>query len=146
MPNCKNCHARITKFDTDICPVCGCKNPLEGVTSETVEITSQLDANNPKFKLYRPRLKYVTFMFFVFIGFTGAGFFYMYKKKMGLIWLVANLVFIAAVGSLFAFLSPLGILWSYLIMLFITYAVNIIVGCVYIARHNIKDGHGEFMK
>ena len=39
MPNCRNCGARITKFDKDICPVCGTKNPLQGVGSETMEVT-----------------------------------------------------------------------------------------------------------
>ena len=43
MPNCRNCGARLSKFDTDLCPVCGIKNPLEGTSSETVEITSQID-------------------------------------------------------------------------------------------------------
>ena len=32
MPYCKNCGARITKFEKDICPVCGQKKPLEGAS------------------------------------------------------------------------------------------------------------------
>ena len=43
MPSCRNCGARLSKFDKDICPVCGAKNPLEGVSSETIDITSQID-------------------------------------------------------------------------------------------------------
>ena len=48
MPNCRNCGARLSKFDTDLCPVCGIKNPLEGISSETVEITSQIDLALPE--------------------------------------------------------------------------------------------------
>ena len=41
MPNCRNCGARITKFDKDICPVCGQKNPLMGVdVVKSVEVTN----------------------------------------------------------------------------------------------------------
>ena len=50
MPYCKNCGSRITKFDNDICPICGAKNPLEGVTSDTVEITSELDIHDKENK------------------------------------------------------------------------------------------------
>ena len=46
MPICRNCGARIEKFNKDICPICGEKKPLEGVNSETVEITGQIDPNN----------------------------------------------------------------------------------------------------
>ena len=46
MPYCKNCGARITKFDKDLCPVCGAKKPLEGAHSDTIEITTELNVHN----------------------------------------------------------------------------------------------------
>ena len=46
MPNCRNCGARLSKFDADLCPVCGIKDPLRGVSSETVEITSQIEMSD----------------------------------------------------------------------------------------------------
>ena len=59
MPSCRNCGARLSKFDSDICPVCGTKRPLEGVSSETVEITSQVDLSgfNDGQKVVRRRKK-----------------------------------------------------------------------------------------
>ena len=61
MPNCRNCGARLSKFDTDLCPVCGIKNPLQGTSSETVEITSQIDLSEMKEgqKVLRRRKKFI---------------------------------------------------------------------------------------
>ena len=42
MPKCRNCGTRLTKFDIDICPVCGTKDPLKGVSSDTLEVTSEI--------------------------------------------------------------------------------------------------------
>ena len=70
MPNCRNCGARLSKFDTDLCPVCGIKNPLEGTSSETVEITSQIDLSEMKEgqKVLRRRKKFIAYFFT--LGFT----------------------------------------------------------------------------
>ena len=43
MPNGKNCGARITKFDSDICPVCGFKHPIDVSKEETSDITSSFN-------------------------------------------------------------------------------------------------------
>ena len=82
MPNCRNCGARLSKFDTDLCPVCGIKNPLQGTSSETVEITSQIDLSEMKEgqKVLRRRKKFIAYFFT--LGFTGLPFFYI--KKYGL--------------------------------------------------------------
>ena len=42
MPTCKNCNARITKFDKDRCPVCGFVNPFNLDNGDTVDITSNI--------------------------------------------------------------------------------------------------------
>ena len=78
MPKCKNCGARLSKLDNDICPVCGEKNPLLGVSSETVEITSQLDIQSDEFKDYHPKKRFVAFILSTCLGFTGAPFFYLH--------------------------------------------------------------------
>ena len=71
MPTCRNCGARLSKFDKDICPVCGTPDPLKGVTSETVEITSQVDLSqdpqSPKLKI-RSTSFYDDERFFVLLG------------------------------------------------------------------------------
>ena len=145
MPVCKNCGSRITKFDKDICPICGSKNPLEGVTSETIEITSEIQLGNPDFKNYHFTSRLVTCLLFIFLGVFGTGFFYAKYKKPGLIWLVINMVIIGGFGSLLAFVSPLGILWGYLIPTMACYALNIFMGLYFLLKSNLRDGHGEFM-
>ena len=68
MPKCKNCGSRLTKFDKDVCPVCGTKNPLDGVTSDTVEMTSFINMEqNRDFRVKKKS----TMLFYSFVaGFT----------------------------------------------------------------------------
>ena len=145
MPNCRNCGARITKFDKDICPVCGTKNPLQGVGSDTMEVTSQIDLNNfqegQKVKCRRKKL----LLFFLAFGFTGAPFFYLKKKKAGIFWLVMNLVILAGVFALLFFLAKLHIAIAILVPVLTVYAISGITGAVYNFLPDLRDGEGEFV-
>lgn len=145
MPVCKNCGSRITKFDKDMCPICGSKNPLEGVSSETIEITSEIDLGNPEFKNYHFTSRLITCLLFAIFGVFGCGFFYAEYKKTGLIWLLINAVIIGGIGSLLAFVTPLSILWGYLTPVIVCYACNIAMGLYFLLKSNLKDGNGEFM-
>ena len=144
MPNCKNCGARISKFDKDICPVCGTKNPLEGVSSETVEITSQIDLNNfvEGQKVVCRRKKML--ILFLACGFTAAQFFYLKRKKFAVLWLIINLVIMAAVYFLISmFRSPLAV--CIIVAVLSTYVLNSIMGAIYYFLPDLKDGEGEFV-
>ena len=146
MPYCKNCGARITKFEKDLCPICGQKHPLEGATSDTVEITTDLKIHDKnRQEKYKAHFRLDTFLLFLFVGFTGAGFFYLNFKKRGLIWLICNLVAIAGLTVLFIFLlSPKS--WiTYVAPFAAVYLVNIGVGVYYLCKTDIKDGNGEFI-
>lgn len=143
MPICKNCHARISKFDKDICPVCGEKDPLSGVTSDTIEVTHGFDGSNPEFKKQAPRKKTTTFLYFSTLGWTGLGFFYLRRKMFGIIWLILNLLIIGGVGYLL-FLTPVKA-FGFIISLLISYFVNVCVGLVYRFVSNLKDGVGELI-
>lgn len=146
MPKCRNCGARLSKFDKDVCPVCGTKNPLEGVTSETVEITSQLNIDSEEFETYKPCTKANAFALFASIGFTGAGLFYLNYFHLAIIWAFINIgVLIGGIGSLLAFFTNVGILWGYLIMVIASYVINIIIGIIVYLKPNMKDGRGEFL-
>ena len=102
MPYCKNCGARITKFEKDICPICGAKHPLDGATSDTVEITTELNVHKKEAGLhYQAHYRITAFCLFAFLGWTGAGFFYLKFKKFGFIWLAINVAVIAALGAVF---------------------------------------------
>ena len=144
MPNCKNCGARISKFDKDICPVCGTKNPLDGVSSETVEITSQIDLNNfvEGQKVVCRRKKML--ILFLACGFSAAQFFYLKRKKFAVLWLIINLVIMAAVYFLISmFRSPLAV--CIIVAVLSTYILNSIMGVVYYFLPDLKDGEGEFV-
>ena len=146
MPVCKHCGSRITRFDKDICPVCGEKAPLEGVSSETIEITSNFNLNEEEFKTFRPCTRFKVFLLFTLLGWTGATIFYTRYVLQGFLWLLINLVIIGGVGSLLAFMTPLGILWGYLIMLIAAYVINIGVGIFSYLKRNLKDNRGEFLR
>lgn len=145
MPNCRNCGARLSKFDSDICPVCGIKNPLQGINSETVEVTSQIDISQMKEGQKIVRRRKSMLLLFVLAGFTGAPFFYIKKMVLGLIWLVCNLAFI---GGLFAILYAachLHIALAIVVPVVSVYLINAITALVYNFLPNIKDGEGEFI-
>ena len=145
MPNCRNCGARISKFDKDICPVCGTKNPLEGVSSETVEITSQIDLNNFVEGQKVVRRRKTLLILFIACGFTAVPYFYLKRKKFAILWLIINLLII---GGGFFFLSMLpGIrLWAAIVApIALTYVINSIMGAIYYFLPDLKDGEGEFV-
>ena len=146
MPVCKECHSRISKFDKDRCPICGCLKPLEGTTSETIEITSSLDLQNLGIEGYKPVYRKTAGLLFCLLGFTGAGFFYMKFKLRGLLDLLISLVIIGGVGSILSFVANVNPIIGFLIPVAIVYLVNIIFGIYVFKKHDLKEGEGEFLK
>ena len=146
MPKCKNCGTRLSKFDKDMCPVCGEKNPFEGVSSETIEITSNLDINKEEFASYHPTKRIVAFVLFALLGFLGVGFFYTKYKKVGLIWLISNLCFIAGLLLILLYAAKMEVVWSILIPLFVVYGINLFTGFFFLVKKDLKDGNGEFLR
>lgn len=147
MPYCRNCGSRITKFDKDMCPVCGMKKPLEGVSSDTIEITSELDIHSKEGKKqYQAHFRLTTFILFSFLGWTGAGFFYLKFKKLGLFWLLGNLVVLLGLGILFVLLIGYKEVLGYFVSPALVYIVNIGVGIFFMAKKDLKDGNGEFIR
>ena len=145
MPNCRNCGARISKFDKDICPVCGTKNPLQGVSSETVEITSQIDLNNfvEGQKVVCRRKKML--VLFLACGFTAAPFFYLKKKKFAIIWLIINLLLLGGLFTLLFLLPGVPLAVSIIVPIVSVYALNSVMGAIYYFLQDLKDGEGEFV-
>ena len=145
MPNCRNCGARLNKFDTDICPVCGAKDPLQGVSSETVEVTSQIDLSQMSEgqKVVRRRKRLL--IYFLSFGFTGLPFFYIKKQLFGLIWLLANLVFIGGLFALLFFAAKAHLAVAIIVPILSVYAINIVTGVIYNFLPDLRDGEGEFI-
>ena len=145
MPNCRNCGARLTKFDKDICPVCGIKDPLQGVTSETVEITSQVDLSEFQEgqKVVRRRKKML--IFFLTLGFTGLGYFYLKKKKEAFFAITISLLLMSSGFLLLHLVASLNIALSIIFPIIAVYIVHAIFGLVLYFTPNLKDGEGEFV-
>lgn len=147
MPSCRNCGGRITRFDKDICPICGQKNPLQGVSSKTVEFTNDLNSlKADELKSFHPATKFKAFVLFCLIGWTGAPMFYLNYVAQAFIWFALHMIFIGGLGSVFAFLTPLGFIWGYVLVIGIAYLFNIFMGIMLFFRHNLKDGRGEFLR
>ena len=145
MPNCRNCGARLSKFDKDICPVCGTKNPLEGVSSETVEITSQIDLSSFKEGQKVVRRRKTLLILFVACGFTASQFFYLKKKKFAVLWLAINLLILVGLFFLLSMFPGIHLIVAIIVPIVFTYLMNSIMGVIYYFLPNLKDGEGEFV-
>ncbi|MDY0178090.1 MAG: TM2 domain-containing protein [Erysipelotrichia bacterium] len=144
MPNCRKCNTRLTKFEKDICPVCGCKNPLEGMTSETMEITAEISAVGDLVKDYHPKTRTACFVLSILFGWTGAVYFYLRKVSKGIVWLLINLVLL---GGLFTAFYFLNLDWlAYLLPIVIVYIFNIAMAFRFFYAMDYRDGQGNFLK
>ena len=144
MPTCKNCHSRIDKFNKDRCPICGVERPFEGVSSDTVEITTNIDTANLDVD-YHPRKKKTLFLLFIGLAIFGVPFFYIYKKKVGFIYATINLVFLGADFALLLTLTSIHPALIITLTLLVVIIVNIAIGLYLYNIPNIKDGHGDFL-
>ncbi len=146
MPCCKNCGARLSKFDKDMCPICGCKNPLEGVNSETIDITKQINVDETILKTYHPCKRMTAFILSLLIGWTGAQFFYLKYSKIALIYLACHLVFLGGLITILLFAANAGLFLSFFLPFIIVYLLNLGVGVYFLIKTNFKDGCGELIK
>ena len=146
MPVCRNCGSRLSKFDKDICPICGIKNPLDGVSSDTVEITAEIASVKSEIKNYQPKSRGIAFVLSLFIGWTGAPYFYLKYMMNGLIWMIINLGVAFGFFALFYFLISLELLISIVIPIGIVYLLNLCLGLFFLYHHDLKDGRGEFLR
>ena len=144
MPNCKNCHSRISKFDKDFCPVCGVEHPLDGVTSDTVDITSEISLSD-ELKDVRIKKKLVCVLLSFFLGFLGAPFFYLNYKKVGLIVGGSSLGLFGLLLLVIILVSQ-SWLWAILAPALVMLVINIVFGLYFILRQNLKTYNGELVK
>ena len=144
MPKCRNCGSRLTKFDVDICPICGTKDPLKGVTSDTLEVTSEisLDADVS----FRVCSKRNMLIFFATLGIFGAGFYYLKEVRKGLLWFLVHILAIAAIIGILFFLIEIPLEYSIVISVGVGYIYNIVIGSVMYLNPDLKDGEGEYVR
>ena len=144
MPYCKNCHSRIDRFDKDRCPICGVEKPFEGVSSDTVEITTNIDTSGLNID-YHPRKRF-TFLLLFLVGFTGAPMFYIYKIKAAILFIIFNLLFIGGTITALILLTPLHPAISIISIIALDILINFLVGLSIYNQPNLKDGRGDFLK
>ncbi|NLB48672.1 MAG: hypothetical protein GX813_02360 [Erysipelotrichia bacterium] len=145
MPNCRYCGSRISRFDKDLCPICGTKSPLEGVKSDTMEITAQVDIDRIKEGQKVLRRRQHVLLFFALIGFSGAGFFYLKYKLRSLVWMLVNALVITGAFFLFVQVLATDLLLSILLTIGLIYLINISTGIFYYLIPNLKDKEGEYV-
>lgn len=146
MPNCKHCGARIEKFNKDMCPICGGSLPLDGVISETVEITSQFDSELLLDTDVKIKQKKIFMLFAILLGWFGVHFFYIYKFKKGFITLLFNILFITGLFLLMKFVVKSGVPLSIIVPIVITLFINSLTSLFVMKSHNFRDGNGNIVR
>ena len=144
MPICKNCKTRIERFNKDRCPFCGVEKPFEGMSSDTVEITTNIDVGDINVD-YHPRKKKTLFILFVTLGIFGVPFFYLHKALVGVLYGLLNLALIAGCSFLLYYFTPASLWISIILFVVVMTLINSLVGLIFNGKSNLKDGRGEFV-
>ena len=144
MPICKNCNKRIDRFNKDRCPICGVENPFEGMSSDTIEITTNIDVDSINVD-YHPKTKKKLLTLFCLCGLTGIPFFYLHRKGLGAFQIIYSVLLFSLVSFLLWYFTSIPSFVCGFIGLGATYIVNIVVGLIYSHIPNLKDGQGEFV-
>ncbi len=145
MPICKNCGSRITKFDKDICPICGERNPIDEGSDVTQDITGVIGKVGNDLNLSKMRKRKTMIILAYTLGFVGAPFFYIGYVKNALVWMLINLV-LAVPAVLLPLLNKHPLWVGFVIMAAVLVLSNIIIGTLMTIKHNFKDSYGELIK
>jgi len=145
MPYCKNCHREISKFDADICPFCGEKNPIDP-SYETMDITKHIDPMAKGYGLYKSKSHKTLIWLCGLLGYFGAHDFYLGFKKRAIYELISTIVIVGGAGSIFYFtkLIPNGL--AYVIPFAVVWLIYVIVAIVLSKNDSLKDSNGEFLR
>jgi TM2 domain-containing membrane protein YozV len=144
MPQCKNCHREISKFDSDVCPFCGTPHPIDD-NYKTKDMTQFVDPVSGDYKLYKSKSKLAAGLLCVFLGEFGAHSFYLGFWKRGLVELLSTAILLGGVGSLLFFAASLGV-WGYLIPFFALFVFYACLSYRYFRGESTKDAAGEFLR
>ncbi|MCR5333021.1 MAG: TM2 domain-containing protein [Bacilli bacterium] len=147
MPKCKNCNAELSRLDKDICPFCGTLKPFDGQENyETEDVTKAFDPIKDDLEDIKYKSKVVCAILAMTLGVFGAHFFYLGKKKLGLIMIAITAVFVASIGCALFFTGALHNVFAFLIPYFALEAAMIASGVITLLRSDIVDARGEFLK
>ncbi len=150
MPKCKYCGQSITKFDKEMCPYCGAKNPIDSSNPQTADITEAINTVNPTDEArvnYKPKKKVINAVLCMFLGFLGIDELYLGFRNRFLIRLIINAICYVALLLIFYFTKAIvssGLL--FILPLIIVFSVWFIVGIIFFVLKNKKDANGAFLK
>lgn len=149
MPKCKECGETITKFDKEICPYCGCKDPIDKDRAETCDITQAISTfsvpkdDNVKIKEHK---KSIMILLCLFFGFLGIDSFYLGFKKEGLFRILASVLLFSGLFVLFFFLIfNMEFLFPLIIALSALFIENIVFS-LFVGIKRKKDANGVFIR
>ena len=145
MPTCRHCNRQIEKFETDICPYCGGKDPIPA-SYKTMDITKNIaKVDGKSVNLYKSKSQAVYANLCLFLGFAGIHNFYIKKPKLGYIDIAITAFIIALMGSLLTFLTPLQG-FGYLIAFGVAFLLFAIYSFYLRQKDSPRDGEGEFLR
>ncbi len=145
MLKCKNCGEKLTKFNKEICPYCGCQNPLSESVAETDTTRAVSYVNEGEIKINQKSFK--TFLLLTyFLGIFGIEYVYINKIKEFIFTLIANLAIYICVFFI-CFASKMDV-WAIILVPFIVlYVLSIGYGLfLTFKKAVVKDNNGVSLK
>lgn len=144
MAKCIYCHKNITRLDTDICPYCGEKNPLDP-RYQTMDITRAIQVEGQYGSLYSSRSKRVAVVLGLLLGFTGAMWFYIRKTRYGVYELLTTIISTLGLGFLF-YATFMNNVFAFLIPFIVNFFFGVIFAMLLAFQVSPKDGNGELLR
>lgn len=143
---CKNCHEKLTKFDKDLCPYCGTKNPLiddgnSSDTTKTIDVVKSEDIN------FHEKSNLTFNLLLMFLGTFGIDQFYIGNIKTALIRLSINIVFYFVIFILIFVINKNLVLLASLLPLGILLIFYLVLGIISLLNgRRVKDSNGVYLK
>ena len=149
MAKCKYCGENITKFDKEICPFCGGKDPIDYTKQDTCDVTQTINtiSNEKKEELaLKEHKRSVSFILCLLLGLFGIDSFYLGFKKEGIIRIASTLVIYGGLFLIFFFtVFKDNLVLALTIPLAIIYVIYIILSIVLLFLRK-KDKAGVFLR
>jgi hypothetical protein len=145
MPYCKSCHREISKFDKDICPYCGEKNPIDA-SYETMDITQHIDPLAKGYGLYKSKSHRRMIWLCATLGYFGVHDFYLGFKKRAFIELFSTIFVVAGAGCTLYFTGLLKNALAFIIPFLVVWLFYIAAALILRKNDSLKDSNGEFLR
>ena len=145
MLKCKNCGEKLTKFNKEICPYCGCQKPLSESIAETDTTKAVSYVKEEEIKINQKSFK--TFLLLTyFLGLFGVEYVYLNKIKEFIFTLIANLAIYICVFFI-CFACKMDVWAIILIPFIILYILSIGYGLFLTSKKAVvKDNNGVPLK